>query len=149
MSAHRYRRRYRFHEIHLNIIPLVDVTFLLMIFFVIAGTFSRWEGVLSSRMFPSDPTRAIPLPMTPVTIRLEPSGPKPEGFLLTVQGAANQPATFEELAGLLAELQKNPAYTREAPVVILSNPRVRWDHVVSAWNAAVRAGYRNVAFGTS
>lgn len=149
MSAHRYRRRYRSHDIHLNIIPLVDVTFLLMIFFVIAGTFSRWEGVLSSRMFPSDPTRAIPLPMTPVTIRLEPSGPKPEGFLLTVQGAANQPATFEELAGLLAELQKNPAYTREAPVVILSNPRVRWDHVVSAWNAAVRAGYRNVAFGTS
>lgn len=147
--SRRFRKRRRALSIHLNIIPLVDVTFLLMIFFVIAGTFKRWEGILSSRIYPADSTLAVPLPISPVTMRLQTVGAGPDAFIVTVDGSTRQTRDFDELAGILLETQKNPAYSRETPVVILSDPRIRWDHVMNAWNAAVRAGYKNVAFGST
>ncbi len=149
VRARRFKKKHRASSIHLNIIPLVDVTFLLMVFFVIAGTFEKWEGVLSSRIFPADSTLAIPLPITPVTMRLESTGPDPDSFLVAVDGSNRKTRDFDELAAVLLEVQKNPAYTRETPVVILSDPRIRWDHVINAWNSAVRAGYKNVAFGST
>jgi biopolymer transport protein ExbD len=149
LLARRFKKRGRGHSIHLNIIPLVDVTFLLMIFFVIAGTFKRWEGILSSRIFPADSTLSVPLPISPVTLRLQSTGVGPDAFHVAVDGTTRQTRDFDELAGILLELQKNPAYSRETPVVILSDPRIRWDHVMNAWNAAVRSGYKNVAFGST
>jgi biopolymer transport protein ExbD len=142
-------RRSRSGSIHLNIIPLVDVTFLLMIFFVIGGTFEIWEGVLSSRILPSDPSLSIPLPMSPVTVRISATGANSDEFIMAVDGLNKQTGLFEELTALLIELQQNPAFSPEVPLVILSDGSVRWDHVVNAWNSAVRAGYRNVAFGST
>jgi biopolymer transport protein ExbD len=146
---HRVRRRHPQPGIHLNIIPLVDVTFLLMIFFVIAGTFERWEGVLSSRMLPSGPAAGIPLPFTPVTLRLRATGAAPADFAVAIEGTARETKVFGELTNMLRDLQRGPGFSADTPVVIVSDAAVRWDHVVNAWNSAVRAGYRNVAFGSN
>ncbi len=144
---HRRRRRHSAPGIHLNIIPLVDVTFLLMIFFVIAGTFERWEGVLSSRMLPSGPSAGVPLPFTPVTMRIRGTGPNPSDFLVEIDGAGRATRSFTELSVMLKELQRNPGFSADTPIIVVSDSGVRWDHVVSAWNSAIRAGYRSVAFG--
>lgn len=147
VSAHRYRRRYGGRHIELNIIPLVDVTFLLMIFFVIAGTFEMWEGVLSSKIFPSIAGASIPLPLTPVRVNVRSTGSGADDFALSVEGVSRAVTGFDDLVDALKDIQRNPAYSREMPVVIVADPQVLWDHVVSTWNAAVRAGYRSVAFG--
>ncbi|MBI1826766.1 MAG: biopolymer transporter ExbD [Planctomycetes bacterium] len=147
--SRRMRSRRNSESIHLNIVPLVDVTFLLMIFFVIAGAFERWEGMLESK-FPRTQGGGIstPLPLSPVTLRLQTTGQGADDFLATVDGTEIRTQSFEELATRLHDLQQNPAYSSDTPVVVMSEPRVRWDHVVNAWNAALRAGYQNVVFGS-
>lgn len=144
----RIRARRSGDSIHLNIIPLVDVVFLLMIFFVIAGSFEKWEGIFASR-FPKTQGGGVnvPLPLSPVTLRINPTGAGANEFSMAIDGVSEQTADFEILANMLRDLQQNPAYSAETPVIIVSDPRVRWDHVVSAWNAAMRAGYKTVAFG--
>ena len=146
----RIRARRRSGEsIHLNIIPLVDVVFLLMIFFVIAGAFEKWEGVFASRFPRTQGGGAnVPLPLSPLTVRLAATGAGYGDFRVTVEGVAEPAQGFDALTTLLRELQQNPAYGADTPVIIVSDPGVRWDHVVSAWNSAIRAGYATVAFGS-
>jgi len=147
--SRRLRSRRSSESIHLNIVPLVDVTFLLMIFFVIAGAFERWEGVLESK-FPRTQGGGIstPLPLSPVTLRLQSTGSGVNDFVVTVDATEIRTQSFEELAARLHDLQQNPAFSSDTPVVVTAEPRVRWDHVVNAWNAALRAGYQNVVFGS-
>ena len=47
------------------------------------------------------------------------------------------------------EIQKLPGFDTETPVVIRADDDVQWDHVVNAWNAAVRCEFVNVAFSDS
>ena len=137
-------------SLELNIIPLADVTFLLMVFFVIAGTFRFGEGILNSRLPSIGSARAggisVPLPLTPITVRVQQTGPEPADFAMSVEGVAQRPASFSELAAILRDLQQQAGFDAESLVVIRSDADVQWDHVVNCLNAAKRAGYANVAF---
>lgn len=144
----RVRAKRTSENIHLNIVPLVDVTFLLMIFFVIAGAFERWEGVFESKFPRTQGGVSAPLPLTPVTLRVQSTGPGADEFTVTIDGLSSKTQIFDDLTAMLRDLQQNPAYSTDTPVVIVADPRVRWDHVVNAWNSAVRAGYTSVVFGS-
>lgn len=131
----------------LNLAPMIDVTFLLLIFFSVTTTFKRAEGFFSARL-PSDSGRpAVALPISPVIVRLQQFGPGPGDYRISLDHFLNTPATFDELTRFLVNVQKNPGFDRETPVIIAAEPDVAWDHVVSCWNAAVLAGCANIAFG--
>lgn len=130
-----------------NIAPMIDVTFLLLIFFLVTTTFDPPEGLLASRL-PRDTDRpGVALPISPVVLRLTQTGPEAGDFTIRVDHVETLPANFEELADLLAGIQEQPGFDEETPVVIIAGPEVKWDHVVNAWNAAVRCEYENIAFG--
>lgn len=136
--------------IGLNVVPLVDVTFLLMIFFVIAGSFDTWEGVLSSKMPAiggSGAATAVALPVSPITIRLTRSGPGDGDVSLQIEEFPPSPKTFIELSERLAGIQKLPGFDAETIVILQADDDVLWQHVVNGWNAAVRAGFKNLAYG--
>ncbi|MBN1514380.1 MAG: biopolymer transporter ExbD [Phycisphaerae bacterium] len=131
----------------LNLAPMIDVTFLLLIFFLLTTTFQRAEGVLGANL-PQDRGRpAVALPISPIVIRVESTGPAPSDFALAIDDFAARPASFSELSGFLVDIRQNEGFDEDTPVVIVAGVDTPWEFVVECWNAAVRAGCRRIAFG--
>jgi biopolymer transport protein ExbD len=133
----------------INFAPMIDVTFLLLIFFLVTTTFERAEGILASKLPRDAGAPAVPLPLSPIVVRLTQTGPGGSDYTIGVDNVQSVPQDFERLADFLRQLQKKPGFDNRTPVIILADPGVRWDHVVNGWNAAVRCGYENIAFGGS
>ncbi len=134
------------NPIAVNIAPMIDMTFMMLIFFLVTRTIQQPEGILSSRMPADRGAVAVALPVSPVVIRLSGSGPEGEGCSIRIDGFDVAPIDFLQLADALAEIQKKPGFDADTPIVVAADATVRWDHVVNAWNAAVRCEYRNIAF---
>lgn len=146
----RYRRtrRKRGTVIAVNLAPMIDMSFLLLIFFLVTTTFERAEGLLSSRL-PEDAggAPAVALPLTPIVIRLETTGPAATPCSIRIDRFENVPQSFGELSAYLVRILQQPGFDDQTPVVIMAGDDVAWDHVVDCWNAAVRAGCRKLIFG--
>lgn len=134
-------------SIAVNLAPMIDVTFLLLIFFLVTTTFERAEGLLSSEMPGNTTAAAVALPLSPIVVRLTPGDTGVESVSIRIDRLDSAPADFEELVAYLGELQGKPGFDEDTPVVIIAGTEVRWDYVVGAWNAALRAGCTRVAFG--
>ncbi|MHC4627748.1 MAG: ExbD/TolR family protein, partial [Planctomycetota bacterium] len=125
----------------LNMAAMVDVVFLLLIFFMCTSSISRLESSLSSqvsRLGPGSGQELEELP--PYIIRLERAG---EGVLVWLE---DRPcATFDDLHDRLRE-----TYNRgpDVPVLIRSQARVPYGYVVAALDACRKAGFQTVAFST-
>ena len=144
-----YRRKRRSlspQPLQLNLAPMIDITFLLLIFFIITTTFDPPEGVLVSKL-PGDNVATVPLPLSPIVVRLGVEGDEGIGYVITLDNSDQTPGDFNELASILASIQESPGFDEDTPVVIMAQQSVRWDHVVNCWNAAVRVKYKNIMFG--
>ncbi len=129
----------------LNLVPMIDIVFLLLIFFLVGTRFITAEGVLPGRLPRQDAQQTLPVPVPPIQINLiSTNGDAPE---ITIAGRTARPADFEQLAAMLAQIQREPGYDEQTPVVLQSDEELAWDHVVNAYNAAVRARYKNIIFG--
>lgn len=136
--------------IAVNLTPMIDVSFLLLIFFLVTATFERAEGLLTSKLpQEAEGAPAVALPLTPIVVRLERTGPDDNDFAIRMERFDGVPQTFSELAGFLGAIQQQPGFDQQTPVVIMAQDDVAWDHVVACWNAAVRAGYQNLVFGVN
>jgi biopolymer transport protein ExbD len=143
-------RRTRLASVELNVVPLVDVLFLLMVFFVIGGAGGIVEGILASRMARGTGSGSggeIPVPSTPIVVDVKAA--KPRSSVCTVQfGTLHHEAQGEaELAAELKRMMVMPGFGPDTPVVITTDDEVLWDDVARAWNAILLAGFRDVAFG--
>jgi biopolymer transport protein ExbD len=136
-----------------NLSAMIDVIFLLLIYFVITANFTPDEGVLTAKMpqGTGKPAEDLTLPQRPLNIILSPVGLS--GCRIRVEGYPQAPAGFADLAALLKELQYDPdnglrsgMFKLDSPVVIRPEADVRWQHVANAFNAAVRAQYSNINF---
>jgi len=135
-------------SIAINLAPMIDVTFLLLIFFLVTTTFERAEGLLASRMPDQGEGPQVALPLDPIVVRLTSAGPDGRDVTIRIDNVAS--ATIESFGALkdaLLALHDEPGFDRDTPVVIVAGDDVLWDHVVGCWNAALRARCRHVAFG--
>ncbi len=134
-------------EVALNVVPLVDVTFLLMIFFVIAGSFDFSEGALRSQMRPiQGGGGTVALPLTPIVVRLASRASGDKTLDLRLDPLGTTVNSFSELVESLVQIRGQPGFDSQTPVVIQADDDVAWDHVVNGWNAALRAGYSDLAY---
>jgi len=130
-----------------NIAPMIDVSFLLLIFFLVTTTFDRAEGILSSNLPKEQGERpATALPLSPIVVRIASTGPSFDDFHLSIDRFDAAPQSFSELPQFLESIFALPGFDKQTPVVIVASGDVAWDHVVAAWNAAVRAGAAKIAF---
>ncbi len=143
------QRRHANVPFAINIAPMIDVTFLLLIFFVITTTFTRPEGMLASKLPTDRGVPAVALPFSPILIRINQAGPNAADFEIRIDNFENQLQTFDELATFLTQLQQRPGFDEDTPIIIRADDEVAWDHVVNGWNAAVRCSYNNIAFSGS
>jgi len=147
-AARRRARRGPGSRMVLNLAPMIDVTFLLLIFFLVTTTFKPAEGILTSRLPKDAGVPSAALPISPVVVRVSQLDPAGQEYRINIDNYTRRPATFDELAGFLLDIQTNPGFDARTPVVILPATDVRWDHVVNCWNAAVRARCENIVFAS-
>jgi len=141
------RRRRRGLMPSVNIAPMIDVSFLLLIFFLVTTTFERAEGILSSSMPKETGAHAaVALPISPIVVRVSKSGPGIDNITLSIDRFNDVPQDFDALPEFLQSIFATPGFDHDTPVVIVAGNDVAWDNVVGCWNAAVRAGAKKIAF---
>lgn len=131
----------------LNLAPMIDVTFLLLIFFLLTTTFQRAEGVLGANLPKDRGVPSVALPISPIIVRVATTGPSVTDYLIQIDNFASQPTTFAALTDFLVAIRENEGFDEETPVVLVIDPDAPWDLAVDAWNAALRARCKNIAFG--
>ncbi len=152
LRKRKYRSRFVFS---LNLAPMMDVMFNLLIFFLVGTSFMMPEGLLEAKLprttgISSDQSSAIPV--VPIKIFLETGGiGKPtlirvSTTLRTDAASLTVVENFDELHTFLKELHGRPGITADTPVIIAAKPATVWDQVVNAYNAALRARYKNIVF---
>lgn len=155
----RKRRGVLDNNMQLNLTAMIDVIFLLLIYFVISANFAVGEGVIVAKLpTGSGPTKADPFaaPKQNLKIYLRSAGGLATDCRIEVDGAGSETLTFVTLQNLLRRLQKgadnpNPEalFKFDDPVLITPDNEVRWQHVVNAFNAALAARYHDVRFAES
>ena len=137
----------------LNITSMLDVTFQLLIFFILTANFAVDEGVLPADLpagTPPVPTESTPPPDEPITIKVNSLGE--DGATLWVKNESIPNGDFQELYTKLQSWRFDPKtnpqgyYKADNPIIIAPSQTVKWTHVVNAFNAVIRAKYTNVSF---
>jgi biopolymer transport protein ExbD len=155
------RVRHRHHhspQLSLNLTAMIDVVFLLLIYFLVATDFRLGEEIYRMDL----PQRAgaavgqrdpFELDVEPLRILVTSTGPMPAEYRLHIDGPYSQPADFEQLHHFLRQRQINQTNTSglvlfepDQPIIIQPTRGTRWDHAMEAFNAAARARYTNITF---
>ena len=139
-------RRRQKPKIQPPLTPMIDVTFQLLLFFLLTTTFRQAEGQIPGSL-PRPPEHIRPeLEMTiikPIVLDLymAPGGE----VVFALPGSPGGVREARELYDGLVALRE--AYgSNEAPVLIRPEDDVPWQYAVEAFNQAVRADFRNIGF---
>jgi biopolymer transport protein ExbD len=151
------RARRRVHpRIALNLTAMIDVTFLLLVYFMTATQFKMGEEVyrldLPERGTARQQRDPFELDAEPLRIRVATIGAGLRAYQLRVEGPYRQPRTFEELHDFLDRRRIDASSTgglfeADHPIIIQPTPATAWQHAMAAFNAAARARFTNVIFG--
>ncbi len=139
----------------MNLVAMLDLSFNILIFFIITANFAVHEGVITAKV-PAmiggeGAATESPLPKTELKIQLT-SGGMDGQARITIDGSAEQTQDFSRLSEVLARIQNNKenpsgAFAADNPVVITPDQNTRWQDVVNTFNAVVKAKYSDVSFG--
>ena len=149
-------RRYRGEtQLSLNLTAMIDVVFLLLIYFVVATNFKLGEEVYRLDLPERRPAAAAKDPFEldeePLRIQIGSTGLTHRAYSLKIDGPYDQPRSFVELTEFLeqrriSEQAAGGLFEADHPIVIQPTGTTRWEHAVSAFNAVARAEYSNITF---
>ncbi|MHC4262396.1 MAG: ExbD/TolR family protein [Planctomycetota bacterium] len=150
--------------------PMIDVTFLLLIFFMCTIKFKTLEGKLSAYLpkdvgvntTPAEPKEKVEIKMTVTsegTKMKATRGGNPtelwDGEGRFVFGPDRQisfsigPRRFNDLAGVRTQLAQTFASSPERPVTIDPRKGIVYEDVVGVLDAAIQAGFEEISFAGS
>ena len=124
---------------------MIDVTFLLLIYFILTTTFRQPEGQIPGTLPKSGTSGAATMEklQTPIKITLHPTGEANEGILYEVSGVHERINDPEILRSVL---EGRRAKGGDSPVIINARRDVRWRYVVEVFNQVVANEFKNIAF---
>jgi len=126
--------------------PMIDVTFQLILFFILSTEFRANEGMIPGTLPQTGGVAAASnVRLDPIEISVRASG---ESAVYEMSGADVGITSPEELYGYL-KARQNALGTAEVPVVIKPQPDVAWEFVVEAFNQALRARFKNIGFAAA
>lgn len=134
----KFRRKPR-ENVEIGLAPLIDVVFILLLFFVVTTTFTR-ETQLKIDLPEAD--SATPVQETQVK-QLE--------ILIAADGSYSlngQTLVKSDLATLSSALQKESAGDSSLPVVISADARTPHQAVITAMDAAGKLGFSHLRIST-
>jgi biopolymer transport protein ExbD len=152
MRPHARANRRRGGGVALQIAPMIDVVFLLLMYFMVATDFSPAEEVFrldlpNQSVGADDPLQLLD---EPLRIRVVAAGAQGKQARMSIDGPWDAPGSAEALRVFLydAVLPRGSLFLSDHPIVIIPSEQVGWGHVVAAFNAAVAAGCTNVTLET-
>jgi biopolymer transport protein ExbD len=136
-------------ELKLELTPMIDCVFLLMVYFIWTSSFEIIEDVLPSQLSVAAGTSQTPTNEPPppeadfdnVVVRVIYTGAEPSW---TVNGTP-----IGGLADLRGQLATIAGIKRDAPVVLHPDPEVELGHVIEVYDLARIAGFQKVQFAAS
>ena len=130
-------RSQRQGETEINITPLIDVVFLLLIFFMVSTTFEREAEI------------KITLPEASE----EQVEAKPEFILVRIDAQeqiyiGDEPLVNTKISSIRAALKEQARELTEVPVVIRADAQISHQIVIKVMDAARQSGLVNITFAT-
>ncbi len=130
------------------LIPMIDVTFLLLLYFMLTTTFRMQEGQIPGTLPQTGGIVAgESVELKPLYILLRPTGVDRLGCIYEIRGRGIGMDSPAQLYSTL-EAWREALGTTEMPVIIQPRSDVRWRYVVEAFNQAVRAKFTNIGFAS-
>jgi biopolymer transport protein ExbD len=132
------RRRLKRHdeEAEINITPMLDIVFIMLIFFIVTTSFVKEQGLEVSR--PSNaPPKEVKQDKGPIVVKIDASS------LISVQGRVLEPRAVE------ANLERQKAEKPESPLIIAAHPAGDTEALVTVLDAAKAVGIDSVSVATS
>jgi biopolymer transport protein ExbD len=149
------RRRPVAKSIGLNLTPMIDVVFQLLIYFLLGTSFALGEELyrldLPAARDRSGERGAARLLEGPIMIHVTSIGEGPADCRVRVEPewiAAQDPRGLEAaLRGAIVS-PGNPegVLVRSQPMLIAADPETRWEHAVLVFDLIVRSGFTHVGF---
>ena len=131
------RRKHRGHdEAEINITPMLDIVFIMLIFFIVTTSFVKEKGLEVSR--PSNsPPKEIKKNKGPILVKIDANGN------ITMKGRMLEAKAVE------ANLEREKAEKPDSPLIIAAHPDADTDALVTILNAAEAVGVGSVSVATT
>jgi len=123
----------------INITPLIDVIFLLMIFFLMTINFNKSEGVLENRLPQTSDQESLEAPVDYEMVRLKIKMIK-DGTLMKIYLQERVVFTYEDLKHYLDQLPED--------ILIIFEPgdNVPYKHVIGVYDTCLKSKKENIVF---
>ena len=131
------KRRHRVEdEAEINITPMLDIVFIMLIFFIVTTSFVKEKGLEVSR--PTNaPPKEIQQDKGPIVIRIS------AGSLISVKGRTLEPGAVQ------ANLEREKAEKPTSPLIVAAHPEADTESLVTILDAAKAVGIESVSVATS
>jgi biopolymer transport protein ExbD len=131
------RRRHRIEdEAEINITPMLDIVFIMLIFFIVTTSFVKEKGLEVSR--PSNaPPKEIKQDKGPIVIKINSSS------VISVKGRVLEPRAVE------ANLEREKAEKPSSPLIVAAHPEADTESLVTILDAAKAVGIEAVSVATT
>tara|TARA_Y100000031_G_C8188537_1_gene370205 strand:- start:482 stop:919 length:438 start_codon:yes stop_codon:yes gene_type:complete len=131
-------------EVSINLTPLIDVVFLLLIFFMVSTTFTR-EAQLEIRLPETENTPQKQLQPSTITVTIGAAA----GYSVSVAGSPVTTArATADVATLTEALQLAAQGLRQPLIIIRADAKTPHERVMTALEAARHGGFSRIAFAT-
>jgi biopolymer transport protein ExbD len=138
-----------------NMTPLVDVVMVILIFLMLAGSFVGAEHFLASTLPATESGTAAAavsegiVPQEPLDIRVD--SPTPDRFVATAGKIRTDDLDVltQQLTRMRQQLNAAGQKTDDIQVKISPGKNVKYKFLINVYEAALRAQFTKVAFGTS
>ena len=124
--------------------PMIDVTFQLLLFFLMTFTFREAEGLIPGTLPRGDQGGPSEEVLTPIRVTVRPPLGNLDAAVYEVGGQHTAIRTAANLYKVLMDRRK--VQSTDTPVVIIASPAVRWEHVVDVFSQAVHAKFKKIGF---
>ena len=127
-------------DVGFQIAPMVDVVFVLMLFFMASAGMQVVEKELSINLPSGASASNSATPPTPIVVTIGADG------TVQVNGDALDPPTSPDLPLTRDHLKELMSFGTADPVIIQPAPDARQERIVNVLNAAAAAGVKNLSF---
>jgi len=130
------RRRHIEDEAEINITPMLDIVFIMLIFFIVTTSFVKEKGLEVSRPS-SAPPKEIKQDKGPIVVKID------SASLISLKGRILETGAVE------ANLEREKAEKPDSTLIIAAHPEADTDALVTILDAAKAVGIEAVSVATS
>ncbi len=124
-------------EVEINITPMLDIVFIMLIFFIVTTSFVKEQGLEVSRPSSAPPKEVQKEDRGPIVVRID------AGSLISVKGR------ILERTAVRANLEREKAVKPRSQLLIAAHPDADLEALVTILDAAKAVGIESVSVATA